>query len=168
MLKSGKTNKVSAHELEKFDLADLFFKVINSNRHNFEAKNIKVKAEKLVVPEITADPRRIKALIEILTDNALHYTHEGGEVSISAICKKEDGNIVCSVSNSGIPIRNSDKNRVFDSFYRTEEAKKMNTEGTGLGLFLAKNIVEMHGGKIWVEDFNDSVGVTFIFTLPLN
>jgi two-component system sensor histidine kinase VicK len=71
-----------------------------------------------------------------------------------------------SISDTGIGIPESEQENVFKRFFRASNALKFETEGNGIGLYLAKNIVEAHGGKIWFES-KENKGTTFYFTLPL-
>jgi two-component system sensor histidine kinase VicK len=74
--------------------------------------------------------------------------------------------ILFKVEDQGIGIANDQQKRVFSRFFRASNALKTETEGTGLGLFIAKNIIEAHGGEIWFESEEDR-GTTFYFTLPV-
>jgi signal transduction histidine kinase len=106
------------------------------------------------------------SIIEMITNlllNAIKYTPQGGTVGVDA---KNDGDFVLvEISDSGIGIPKQELHRVFDEFFRASNAKKIEKDGTGLGLSIAKQVIERHGGKIWVESEKDS-GTTFSFTLP--
>ncbi len=95
--------------------------------------------------------------------NAIKYTPEGGTINVSA---KDDGDyVLVEISDTGIGIPQEELPKVFDEFYRATNAKRIEKDGTGLGLSIAKQIIERHGGRIWVES-NESSGTTFRFTLP--
>jgi len=109
------------------------------------------------------DPQRIKIAITNLLDNALYYTPVGGLVELSV--KKKGDFIEVSVKDTGVGIPENQKTRVFSKFFRGDNVVRMQTEGTGLGLYLTKNIIEKHGGKIWFES-EEGKGSIFYFTIP--
>lgn len=113
---------------------------------------------------VSADKRRITSVIEVLLENALTYTPGDGLVQIITYPK---GRFVWySVQDTGIGVSPGDRKRIFSRFYRTDAAKRADTEGVGLGLAMAKNIVEKHGGKIGVESAGEGKGSRFWFMLP--
>lgn len=112
------------------------------------------------VPEtILSDPAMIGRVIVNLLDNALAYTDAGGSISVTV--SEKDNNIVVSVADTGRGISEEQLPLIFDAFYRVNRDAK----GSGLGLFIAKTMVEAHGGRIWVESMQHK-GSRFIFTLP--
>lgn len=147
-------------------LEDLIDNIVQDFTHRIEEKKIKFKFikpdEKL--PKVRVDPSRIRLVIQNLIDNAIKYTPEVGEVTV--LIKYSKLNIEFSVKDSGIGIPANQINRLFTKFFRSDNALKMQTEGSGLGLFIVKNIVEKHGGKIWVES-KENKGSTFAFSLPV-
>jgi signal transduction histidine kinase len=111
---------------------------------------------------VTADKNRINQVIYNLLTNAIKFTKEG-IVSISVKKKKGKNHIdevILSVKDTGIGIGSEILPRLFSMFATESEI------GTGLGLFISKNIVEAHGGKIWGENNSDGKGATFVFSLP--
>lgn len=116
------------------------------------------------LPEVFADNKAIKIVLNNLFENALNYTLTGGKIWVDV--KRVDSNLVVSIRDTGIGIPEGDREKVFTKFYRGEKATKMETEGSGFGLFVAKNIIEVHGGKIWFET-EDGRGSTFSFSLPI-
>ena len=127
-------------------------------------KNLKVSILTGDEQYVLADERRIRSVIEVFIENAMSYTPEGGSVTIDIALKKND--IVYSVQDSGIGITPKDKHLIFSRFYRSDAAKRADTEGVGLGLAMAKNIIEKHGGKIGIESEGEGKGSTFWFSLP--
>ncbi|HJO89572.1 MAG: ATP-binding protein [Candidatus Pacebacteria bacterium] len=115
------------------------------------------------VPNITADKDRIKVVVDNFIDNAIKYTLAGGEINIQL--EKDDKDIKFSVKDNGIGISKKVQSDIFSKFTRDKRAKEMYTEGSGLGLFIAKNIIEEHRGKIGFTSA-DTGGSTFFFTLP--
>jgi len=98
---------------------------------------------------INIDPVKMVRVFENIIINAVKYSNKPGNISIQVI-KHEYGAIV-SVKNEGKTIKNEDLNKVFERFYRTDEARNSQTGGSGLGLAIAKSIVDLHNGKIWTE-----------------
>lgn len=115
------------------------------------------------LPQVKIDPEKIRMVIENLVRNAIQYTMPGGKVTISLKYVKKG--VECSVSDTGIGIPASVQNRIFSRFFRAKNALRLVTEGSGLGLYLSKNIIEAHGGRIWFES-NEGKGSTFSFWLP--
>lgn len=98
-----------------------------------------------------------------MIDNAIHYTMPGGKVTV--ILTGDKNEIKITVKDTGIGIPQNQQERVFSKFFRAANAMRVQTDGTGLGLFITKNIIEAHGGKIWFES-EEGKGTTFYFTLP--
>src|SRR6476660_7775428 len=114
--------------------------------------------------EYVGDERKIKQILLNLLSNAVKFTPEGGRISITA--NKTDNGAEISVSDTGIGIAPEDQPRIFEEFRQVGSDSTHKTEGTGLGLTLAKKFVELHGGRIWVES-EVGKGSTFTFTLPV-
>ncbi len=115
-------------------------------------------------PKVLVDEEKIRLALQNLIDNALRYTREGGRVTV--FLKRDTENIEISVQDTGIGVPDDQKQRIFERFFRAENARKVDTQGLGLGLYLAKNIVEAHGGKIWFES-EENKGATFTFSIPI-
>ena len=114
------------------------------------------------VDVVEGDERRIKQVIFNLLSNAVKFTPAGGEVDVSAI--RVNGEVRVSVADTGPGIALGDHERVFEEFQQTDAGLER-LEGTGLGLALSKRLVELHGGRIWLES-ELGKGSTFVFTLP--
>jgi len=156
----------------EFSLNDLE-KIIETTLTKFEPiaekNNIKLIFYRLKPPlnPIVIDPLRIKLVMEILIDNAIKYNVLNGEVRIKLEVLKDRPFVMVSVEDTGIGISEEEKEKVFTKFFRSQKVVKKETLGTGLGLYLAKNIIERHGGKIWFKS-EENRGTTFYFTLPLD
>ena len=109
------------------------------------------------------DERKIKQILLNLLSNAVKFTPEGGQISINA--RQLNESVQISVSDTGIGISPEDQARIFEEFRQVGGDHAHKSEGTGLGLTLAKKFVELHGGTIWVES-EVGKGSTFTFTLP--
>ena len=114
------------------------------------------------VDVVEGDERRIRQVIFNLLSNAVKFTPAGGVVDVSA--SRVDGEVRVSVADTGPGIAPEDHNRIFEEFQQTDAGVEQR-EGTGLGLALSKRLVELHGGRIWV-DSDLGKGSTFVFTLP--
>lgn len=117
-----------------------------------------------VLPPVKIDSEKIRAVLQNLIENALSYTKAGGSVVVRA--RHEDDRIMVSVSDTGIGIPEHQKTAIFTKFFRADNALKAKTDGTGLGLFVAKNIIDKHGGTIAFES-KEGEGTTFYFSLPI-
>lgn len=153
--------KVNIISLINISLQD-FMHLINKRKiclqKDFKEKKIFVKA----------DLNFLRMVMQNLLDNAVKYNIDGGKISISAeIEKKEDQSFArIAVKNTGINILQEESEKVFSKFFRSREATRKATSGSGLGLYIVKNVVEKHGGTI---SFNSKLneGSSFVFTIPL-
>ncbi len=116
-------------------------------------------------PMIKIDVAQIDRAFINLVSNAIKFTPENGTISIRI--RPEEDQVLCEVADTGIGISGEDLPKLFQEFFRSENAIKQNIKGTGLGLTLVKNIIEAHQGKIWVTS-QFHAGTTFHFTLPVN
>ncbi len=113
---------------------------------------------------VLADEDRITQVLTNLAANALQYTPEDGSVTISAIQK--DDEVIVSVKDSGIGIPPEHLKNLFTRFYRVDKSRSRNAGGgSGIGLTIARHLVEAHGGRIWVESEGEGKGSTFSFSL---
>jgi light-regulated signal transduction histidine kinase (bacteriophytochrome) len=123
-----------------------------------EAKRITLGTELQALPRIDADPQRVSQLLSNLIGNAIKFTPEGGKVTVHA--EARNGELSVTIADTGPGIALDDLPHVFDRYWRSAYHG-----GAGLGLYIARGIVEAHGGRIWAD--SSSRGATFTFTLPL-
>ena len=112
---------------------------------------------------VTSDRRRVEQILINLLNNAVKFTEHG---NISIQCTIEDENVITQVIDSGIGIKHEDIENLFKPFQQIQTGISRQYEGTGLGLSICKRLVELLGGKIWVES-EWGTGSTFRFKLPL-
>jgi signal transduction histidine kinase len=120
-------------------------------------------------PDVCADERRISQVFNNLINNAIKYSPEGGDIEISG--RIHPDYVTVSIRDYGIGIPDYEQHRIFEKFSRLDNALSRKTEGTGLGLFLTKSIIEAHGGSIWFSSNGASSsgtnqGTTFTFSIP--
>jgi signal transduction histidine kinase len=113
---------------------------------------------------VRADYERVRQALSNLVSNAVKYSPDGGTIRIGGW--NEQDYAVCYVSDQGIGIPPEEQEAIFRRFYRVDNRLARETQGSGLGLFLTRAIVEAHGGRIWVES-QVGKGSRFVFTLPL-
>jgi signal transduction histidine kinase len=118
------------------------------------------------LPRVLGDPERVRQIIANLVDNAYNYTPENGTIKIR-IHAMENSEIQVDVEDNGVGISLPDQNRVFERFHRGEHPLVLATPGTGLGLPIVRQLVEMHSGRIWMQSQGiPGKGSVFSFTLP--
>ena len=148
------------------DIIDLMDNVLFDVNPVASKKNISIKYKSKFenLPQVYVDPETMRAVVQNLLENAIKYTIEGGKIMIDV--ENDGNNLTISIADNGIGIPNEQQKNVFNKFFRASNAIKQETDGSGLGLFIAKSIVEKNGGRIWFES-SEGQGSTFYFTLPL-
>jgi len=147
------------------DVNALMGDILQEQKPNADAKGQTIHYEASEdLPIIQADTAELHRAITRIVDNAITYTPEGGQITLSA--KRENQCISIDVQDTGIGIPADDLPHIFDRFYRADVSRRTEMGGVGLGLAIAKRIIEMHGGTIEVESTLD-VGSTFRVRLPL-
>lgn len=152
--------------LKKINPIAFFEKLTHDFEDRAKAKGIKLSFEVVAhdnIPELETDPVKVKEIFENLLCNAIKFTERGSVKVAVGLLKKE---MIISIKDTGIGIAKRDQRGIFNKFYRAENWKTRKTGGTGLGLYIAKNLVERLGGRIWVDSAS-GCGSTFCFTLPL-
>ncbi|MEK7103933.1 MAG: ATP-binding protein [Patescibacteria group bacterium] len=155
-------------KMQECDMADILLETVGTFKEEAEKKGLSfscvLPSKKL--PKVSVDKEKIIMAIQNIIENAIFYTKSGG-ISLSVDYLPQKNEFMVKVQDTGIGIPENQKVRIFSRFFRGGTALKTETEGSGLGLFIAKNIVEAHGGKIWF-DSQEGKGTTFYFTLPAN
>ncbi|KPJ54726.1 hypothetical protein AMJ47_03785 [Parcubacteria bacterium DG_72] len=153
-------------KLSLWNIEDIISSVIDGFEPQLKKKKIKIKLQKPKgdLPKIMVDVERLKVALNNIIKNAVRYTFGGGIITVLLI--RHEKYIEVEVKDTGIGIPLSQQNKVFTKFFRSSNVMKIDTEGTGLGLYIAKNIIEAHDGRIWFES-EENKGTTFYFTIPI-
>lgn len=148
------------------DIAPILQFVINSYAGEAQKRQVKLelKETKKKIPKLLLDIEKLKLAFQNIIDNALKYTPAEGKVVISV--DYNDKEVVVSVKDNGVGIPEEQQNRIFSKFFRGKNVMKMETDGSGLGLFISKNIIDSHDGRIWFES-KPGKGTTFYFAIPI-
>jgi two-component system sensor histidine kinase BaeS len=160
--------EAGAYELDRrpADLADLVRAVVDRLARQFEDKGVALETDLPGdLPPILADEDRIGQVLMNLVGNALQYTPEGGQVRITA--HREGDAVAIAVRDTGIGIPPEHLPHLFTRFYRVDKSRSRAGGGSGIGLTIARHLVEAHGGTIRVESPGSGQGSAFIFTLPV-
>jgi two-component system phosphate regulon sensor histidine kinase PhoR len=150
---------------EKISMIDLIEETILEFKPLLRASNITLEFEKeKELPKIFSDPFWLKGVFRNLLDNAIRY--QKGKGTIKLILRKQGKNIYFQISDSGVGIPEGEQKFIFQKFFRARNALRYQTNGTGLGLYIVKEIIRRMKGKI---DFKskENKGTTFWFTLPI-
>ena len=128
-----------------------------------EKLSLEIKENRL--PHMFIDPLQFHEIVENLIANAIEYTPARGEVDVTVDMR--GNNVLLAIKDTGIGISSEDQKKVFTKFFRSQKAVAQNPEGSGLGLYIVKNIIARHGGKIWIESILNR-GTTVYLTLPID
>ncbi len=155
-------------EIRRVSVSELIESCLETTQHRAAEKEIDVELAQPGqigdLPDIAGDRRRLAEILQNLLDNATQYTLPGGRITVSA--ETRDTDVVFTVTDTGIGIPKTDQSRIFERFYRVDAARSREAGGTGLGLAIAKHLVEVHGGRIWV-DSEIGQGSRFHFSVPI-
>ena len=149
---------------KNYNISDQIIHILLTFEQNIDKKHIEVRGvDRLTPHRVMADTDMIYQVIYNLFDNAVKFTNEGGYIEIRVT---EDGEMVTvSIKNSGTGIKQNELSRVFERFYKVDKSRSLDAKGAGLGLYIVKMMIEMHGGKIVAKSDSESEA-EFIFTLP--
>ena len=153
-------------ELERspVDLRSLVTQCVESARPRAIAASVALDLEADDVPETTGEPAKLAQLLDNLVSNAIKFTPRDGRVTVRLT---SDADMICiEVSDTGIGIPDPERERLFDRFFRAQSALERQIQGTGLGLYISKAIVDAHDGRIGVESMPGQ-GTTFVVELPV-
>ncbi|HEU5114641.1 MAG TPA: HAMP domain-containing sensor histidine kinase [Candidatus Paceibacterota bacterium] len=155
------------YDLRDLDFKDLLQEVVNEQKPNIESKGLtySVSFDPNIVYKIKADPDKFKQVVMNTIDNSIKYT-PSGSLTISLEKDQTKGAVRLKVADTGVGIRADVMPKLFQKFTRAPNASEANIHGTGLGLFIAKNIMDAHGGRVWAESAGEGKGSQFYIELP--
>jgi two-component system phosphate regulon sensor histidine kinase PhoR len=152
-------------EIRRLSVSQLIESCLETAQRRAAEKDLRISVNApQLLPDIAGDRRRLAEVLQNLLDNAIQYTLPGGQIMLSAETGGDE--VVLTVSDTGIGIPQADQPRIFERFYRVDVARSREAGGTGLGLAIAKHLVEIHGGRLWVES-EVGQGSQFHFSVPL-
>jgi signal transduction histidine kinase len=152
------------YEFSEFDFRDLVKEVVNELKPNIEAKGLecKIKITDEACP-LKADRTKLKQVLNNLVDNSSKYTKQGWlEVSV----ENKGSKVLFAVKDSGVGIAEKTLGQLFQRFIRAKNANDTNILGTGLGLYIAKKMVEANNGRVWAESEGEGKGSQFYVEIP--
>lgn len=148
------------------DVHRVITQVVEAQRNVAKKKGLYLKTDfDPKVPQVLFDSDRIIQVLNNFLNNAIHFTTQGG-ITVKTLDKSSESHILVSVIDTGKGIAEKDLPKLFQKFQQIESAQENKEEGTGLGLAICKEIIALHGGKIWVES-KLGEGTSFNFTLPI-
>ncbi len=171
-----------AIEPEPTSIADCADDALAKFNKDIAAKKLVIKKKYDDIPDINLDPRLTRIFFENILSNAVKYTPEGGIVQL--VMRKTDNDVLIKISDTGCGIPREQQPKVFSKMFRADNVKKIESVGTGLGLYISKAIIEKSGGKIWFQSPSfdlllspdnkaetpidkQNQGTTFFITIPL-
>lgn len=154
------------YSFEQANIIDIISSALEIAKPEAKERSVKLifNHSNIELPIIKVDTEHLKQAVQNLLDNAIRYNLPGGEVVVSV--EKEDKFLKISIKDKGIGIAPGQLDRIFTKFFRAENALRLQTEGSGLGLYIVKNIIKRHGGDIWFKS-EEGKGSIFIFTIPI-
>jgi signal transduction histidine kinase len=157
------TGKVQL-KISNVDLNSLIEGIIKNYGDIAKNKGLKIIFEKTDIPVIKADREQVEQAIANLLDNAIKYTEQG---EIKMWFEKENGAVVFKIKDTGVGMTKDEMKTLFEKFIRGKSGERLYTGGTGIGLYTARRIIEVHGGRIWAKSEGLGKGSLFAFSLPL-
>lgn len=161
---SGKTRYL----FQPLQLVDVIDNVLFELLPQANAKGITIRfAQKPPsLPKVHGDHEKLRAVFQNILENAVKYSRPQGTIVVGLTVESNGEEVRVSIQDDGIGIPKEQQKDIFERFFRARNAIKAETDGSGLGLFIVKSIIERHGGRIWFESA-EGKGVTFYFTVPV-
>ncbi len=162
-------SKIEAGELKlqpsKFDISAQLFQVFLLFEQSIERKKIEIAGlEDMQSVTVEADPDMIHQVLYNLIDNAVKFTQEGGQIAASILSDSEK--VIVRIRNTGAGISSEEIGKIFERFYKVDKSRSFDVKGAGLGLYIVRSIIEMHGGQITAKS-EEGKYTEFVFWIPL-
>lgn len=162
-------SKIEAGELKlkpgRFDISAQLFQVFLLFEQSIERKKIEIIGlEEMQSVTVEADPDMIHQVLYNLIDNAVKFTQEGGQITAFILSDQEK--VIVRIRNTGLGISSEEIGKIFERFYKVDKSRSFDVKGAGLGLYIVKSIIELHGGQITAKSKEGNY-TEFIFWLPL-
>lgn len=153
---------------EKINLVELVNDIARFHKVIIDSKKIKFyrRIAKNIPLKFSADKRLLGIVFQNILSNSINYTPDGGSIHLSLSLDRSKKNIVFKVTDNGYGIPKSQQAKIFTKLFRADNAQKIDTSGTGLGLYIVKSIVDKSGGEIWFESAENK-GTSFYVSFPL-
>ena len=149
------------------DICKLARDVIHEQKPQIDARKIRFRFTcGRNLSSMRADPRLLRMVIQNILANSVKYTPPGGKISLS-ITSADKKDMLIKIADSGYGIPRRQHSKIFTKLFRADNVREKDTDGTGLGLYIVKSIVEKSGGKIWFESPRENRGTTFYVRLPI-
>ena len=163
-------SKIEAGELDlkptNFDISEMIFHTLLSFEQMIDNKHIEIRGlDSFKSNMITADKDMINQVVYNLVDNAVKFTPDGGYIDVSS--KSDAEKVIIKIRNSGRGIPSDEIDKIFERFYKIDKSRSYDIKGAGMGLYIVKTIIELHGGQIAARS-EEGLYTEFIFQLPLN
>ncbi|MBI5133772.1 MAG: HAMP domain-containing histidine kinase [Candidatus Taylorbacteria bacterium] len=154
------------YEFESLDVCSVVSQAVKNMKRHMDDKKMHFSLSCPETPALASiDKRRMLFALQIIVENAIAYTPAGGAISIGV--SNDSASAYVAIKDTGIGIAKEDMPRLFSKFWRSKEAKAIDTEGMGIGLFMAKSIIERHNGEVSAESEGLGKGAAFTVKLPL-
>ncbi len=154
-------------ETEKTDIALLVQNVANEQRPEIDKKDILFSyTPDTKIPFIQADPNLMRMVVENLLSNAIKYTDSNGSIDLKLGVSSDMSKLLLTLTDTGYGIPEDQQPQIFNKLFRADNVREKDTEGTGLGLYLVKAIVDNSGGTVWFTS-KENIGTTFYVELPI-
>ena len=166
----GRVSRAEERQLdlrvERVEVVALLDAAAHAHRPSFDAAQVTldVQAERHL-PALALDAERAREVLAILLDNALHHTGPGDRVTLAA--HRAGSDVVVAVADTGDGIDPAELERIFERFYRADRSRSRERGGSGIGLTIARAIVELHGGRLWAESSGTGLGSRFLLQFPV-
>lgn len=155
------------YKFQPMDIVEYVGQILSEVMPQVEKAGLKIYFDRPSdpLPAVSIDPQKISMVLSNLLDNAVRYNVQNGEITVSVKKMPQGPFLDISVKDTGIGVPQEQMDKLFSKFFRAENAVKFQADGSGLGLYIARNIVRAHGGQMWAES-QPGRGSTFHLTLP--